>query len=204
MKMRRAVLIVLVAPVILACEALSLPALPTAAPTSRADPTSLHFEDQWVAFDYSQGLEVYEGLDPSFKWSLDVDVGGEQVVGLGDSQARANGVYLCSIRITHRGLPADQDVQKMMKETYDSFETLYDTYEPLMALPQTILVDNLPAYQKSYRIFWGEPAYDLRDVWVPHNEALYIVAILVRWSNPDALAEFNAVADRILRSLVIK
>jgi len=202
--MRRITILAVLTTFALACEALALPAFPTAAPTSSADPTLQHFEDQWVAFDYPQGLDVYEGLDPSFKWSLDVDVGGEQVVGLGDSQARANGVYLRSIRITHRGLPADQEIQKTMQETYESFEALYDTNEPLLAPPQTTIVDGVRAYQKSYRIFWGEPAYDFRDVWVPHNDALYIVAILVRWSNPDALAEFNAVADGLLRSLVIK
>ena len=120
MNLLRTVLIVLVAPMVLACEALSLPAFPTAAPTSSVDPKLLHFEDQWVAFDYPEGLDVYEGLDPAFKWCLQdaVHVGGEQVVGLGDAHDRANSVYLRSIRITHRGLSAGEDVQQSMQELY--------------------------------------------------------------------------------------
>jgi hypothetical protein len=189
-----------------ACSTLSVPGSPTAAPTSRADPRLLHFEDQWVAFDYPEGLDVYEGLDPAFKWSLDaeVDVGGEQVVGLGDAQARASGVYLRSIRITHRGRPAGGDVQQAMQDLYQAFESTYGATGPVLASPQIVIVDGARAYQTSYRIFWGEPAYDFRDVWIPHGDALYIVSSIVRWSNPDALAEFTGVVDVILRSLVIK
>jgi hypothetical protein len=206
MNLLRTVLIVLVAPLVLACEALSLPAFPTAAPTSSADPKLLHFEDRWVAFDYPEGLDAYEGPDPAFKWCLqdEVHVGGEQVVGLGDGQARANDVYLHSIRITHQGLSASEDVQQSMQELYQSFDASYDTADALLALPQTIIVDGARSYQMTYRIFWGEPAYDFRDVWIPHGDALYIVSIMVRWSNTEALAQFNSVADVILRSLIIK
>ena len=191
---------------LLACRSLALPSLPTAAPTSGFNPGLRHFEDQWVAFDYPEGLDVYESLDPDFKWSLqdEVDVGGEQIVGLGDPSARANGVYLRSIRITHRGLPSGEDVKQTMQDLYRAFETDYGATGPVLAFPQAVVVNGERAYQQSYRIFWGEPAYDFRDVWVPHGDALYIVAILVRWSNPEALAEFNALADIVLRSLVIK
>jgi hypothetical protein len=192
--------------VTLACSSLTVPAFPTAAPTSRVNPAIRHFEDQWVAFDYPGGLDVYEGPDPAFKWCLqdEVHVGGEQVVGLGDGQARANDVYLHSIRITHQGLVAGEDVQQSMQELYQSFDARYDTAGPLLAVPQTTIVDGARAHQMTYRIFWGEPAYDFRDVWIPHGDALYIVSILVRWSDPEALAHFNASADVVLRSLVIK
>lgn len=192
--------------VVLACSGLTLQAVPTAAPTSSVNPTLRHFEDQWVAFNYPEGLDVYEGLDPAFKWCLqdEVDVGGEQVVGLGDAQDRVNDVYLRSIRITHRGLSASEDVQQVMQELYRSFDAQYDTAAPLLALPQTIVLDGAAAFQKSYRVFWGEPAYDFRDVWIPHGDALYIVSVLVRWSDPESLATFNASADVVLRSLVIK
>ena len=189
-----------------ACSTLSVPGSPATAPTSRIDPSLLHFEDQWVAFDHPRSLDVYEGPDPAFKWCLqdEVHVGGEQVVGLGDGQARANDVYLHSIRITHQGLSAGEDVRQSMQELYQSFDARYDTAGPLLTLPQTIIVDGAHAYQMTYRIFWGEPAYDFRDVWIPHGDALYVVSVRVRWSNLDDLAAFNAAADVILRSLVIK
>ncbi len=116
----------------------------------------------------------------------------------------ANGVYLRSIRITHRGLAAGEDIQQSMRDMYQMFEDKYFIREPLLAPAPFIIVDGVRAYQKSYRIFWGEPAYDLRDVWVPEHDALYIVSILIKWSNSEALAEFNATAEGVLRSLVIK
>ena len=191
---------------LLACSSLTLPSVPTAAPTSRFNAALRHFEDQWVAFDYPQGLVVYEGPDPAFKWCLqdEVHVGGEQVVGLGDAQARADDVYLRSIRITHQGVTAGEDVPRMMQELYRSFDATYDMANPVLPLPQSIIVDGGAAHQQSYRIYWGEPAFDFRDVWIPHGDALYIVSILIRWSNPEAMARFNASADVVLRSLVIK
>jgi hypothetical protein len=206
MNLRTGIVLSVVVWDLLACRGLSPPSVPTVAPTSSLNPALRHFEDQWVAFDYPEGLDVFESLDPTFKWCLqdEVHVGGEQVVGLGDARARANGVYLRSIQITHQGLSAGQDVQHGMQELYQSFDAQYNTAGPLLALPQAIVVDGAPAFQKSYRVFWGEPAYDFRDVWIPHGDALYVVSVLARWSNLEALARFNADADVVLRSLVIK
>ena len=209
MTIRNGLLLAVFFALALACRALTLPVLPTAAPTSRADPNLLHFEDQWVAFDFPKGFDVYEGADPAFtypgfKWTPVLVLPGEQVAAIGDPDFRANNEYLHSILVTHRGLTAGEDVEQSMQDFYQMSVDQYHAVEGLLALPQTITVDSVRAYQETYRIFWGEPAYDLRDVWVPEDDALYIVSIFARWSNLDDLAEFNAVADGVLRSLVIK
>ena len=198
---RSAFFLALLLAINLACSSLSLPSLPTPAPTSMLDPNLRHFEDQWVAFDYPAGLDVYEGMDPDFIWTPNIDHAGEQVAALGDPQAMRNGVYLRSIRILHRGLPAGADVRQTMLDTYGAFKDRYHTRSPQLQMSPNILVGGVRAYQETYSVFWGEPAYDLRDVWLSHGDTLYLILVVNRWT---ARPEFYAVSDIVLRSLDIK
>jgi hypothetical protein len=206
-KTRFTFLVVLIASA-LACG--TLPPVPggerTRTASATAVPAILHFENQWVAFDYPNSFKAHAAGDATFKWFPDIDLGGELVVGLGEPTRFSHDVYWRSIRIMRLALPPGADIARTMADAYEqrAVEHPYVLVDSPSRANGPIIVDEREALQKSYRIFVGEPAYDLRDVWIPHKDALYLVAILVKWSNLDALAEFNAVADGIFRTLIIK
>lgn len=186
------------------CRGLTVPDFSTPAPTSGADPSLLHYEDQWLALDYPRGWNIHLPDDASFKWHPPVALEGDLVVGIGDSQYRFNKTYIRFFRILRRLQCACDNVQTVMDESYQSLNLRYPLAESVYKSPEAIVVSGISSPQKSYRIFWGEPAYDLRDIWVRSGENLYIISISTRWSNPEDLAAFEAVADAIVRSIVIK
>jgi len=60
------------------------------------------------------------------------------------------------------------------------------------------------AVQKELCIYSGEPAYELRDVWIRVDNEFYIVSIGTEWTNPEDFDAFESMADDLLESLVIK
>ena len=81
----------------------------------------------------------------------------------------------------------------------------YDLWGPgVMDTVVPVTVAGLPAFQTTYRVYIGEPAYDLRDVWIPKDDELFIVSIWTQYTNPEAIAAFQADADLLLNSLRIK
>jgi len=203
-KMHRMIILVPITIIALACQTLTLPSKPTAAPTSSADSRLLHFDNEWVAFDYPRELKVHSAGDKTFRWYPELDLGGELLAGLGDPQVFAYEMYFRSIRIMRLKVPAGYDLQKMMSETYDRIGQRNPIYEGALKTSGPVTVSGMAAYQKTYRVFSGEPAYDLRDIWVPHNGMLDIIAIATAWHDPDTFAKYESLSDGIVMSLVIK
>ena len=49
----------------------------------------------------------------------------------------------------------------------------YDLWGPgVMDTAVPVTVAGLPAFKTTYRVYIGEPAYDLRDVWIPKDDEL--------------------------------
>jgi hypothetical protein len=214
MKINRVVIISLTTAVLLACQALILPVRGTPSPgatsiplvvqTSSADSSLLHFDNQWVSFDYPRELKAYAPGDQVFRWYPELDLGGELLAGLGDPKVYAYQMYFRSIRIMRRAMPSDQTLQTLMAGTYDRINQQHPINAGAQKASGPVTISGMPAYQKTYRVFSGEPAYDLRDIWVPHDGVLDIIAIATAWHNPDDFARFELLADGIINSLVIK
>jgi hypothetical protein len=66
------------------------------------------------------------------------------------------------------------------------------------------MLAGLPAIQKTYRVFSGEPAYELRDIWAEKSGKAYRVSIWTVFHNQDDLAAFESLADQVLSCLIIK
>ena len=177
---------------------------PTASPTPFPEAMLLHYEDQVVAFDYLKGLKVYAAGDPAFVCYPDFELGGELVVGLGDPKFTGFDKYYRSIRIFHRPMPPGSNLEGIMLEAYRQAETKFPQQSGVLDASGPVTVDGLPAYQKTYRVYSGEPAYELRDIWVQKDHELFIVSIWTEYTNPDDFAAFEAGADVLLQSLDIK
>ena len=208
MPSRTHILLTLPITLALVCRTLTLPftpATPTVAPTATLDMNLLHFENQWVAFDYPAGLQLHQAGFETIIWYPYVDLGGKLVVGLGDERFFGFGNYYRSVRIMRQSLPPGADLTVIMAEAYEQrgVKHPWPLMEGALDANGPISIDGRDAIQKSYRIYSGEPAYDLRDIWIPVNDELYVVTIATEWTNPEDFAAFEVLADKLLRSLVI-
>lgn len=189
-----AILVSLAVVLTMACNAVTSFLNPT--------PQILHFENDIVAFDYLEGMKVYEGRDTNFQCNPDFQLGGELVVGLGIYKYSGLDIYNRSIRIFRQPMPFDSNLETIMQEAYQKAKVPRD--EGLVKATGPVTVDGLSAYQWTYRVYVGEPAFEMRDVWIPKDGELFIIAIWTQWGNPDSFAAFQADADMFLKSLRLK
>lgn len=194
------ILIILILAVVLtmACNAVTL----FLNPTPKPPPKILHFENDIVAFDYLEGAKVFEGMDATFQCNPPFELGGELVVGLGIYKYSSLDTYYRSIRIFRQPMPVDSNLETIMREAYQKVEISQS--DGLVNATDPVTVDGLSAYQRTYRIYVGEPAFEMRDVWIPKDGELFIIAIWTQWGNPDSFAAFQAEADAFLDSMYIK
>jgi hypothetical protein len=166
-------------------------------------PRLARFENQWVAFDYPEGLQIYAAGDETFLTYLDIDLGGELVVGLGDPRLAYFGRYWRSIRILRRALPAGMALAQLMADAYAQL-VIEPAGPPMGGEPGAdgpITVNGRGAVQKVYR---AQAIYEVRDIWIHVNADVFVVSIAYEWTTYQDVTDFNALADGILRSLVIK
>jgi hypothetical protein len=180
------------------------PAKPTAAPTLYFSLHQLHFENEVVAFEYPEGLQVHQAGDANWRVHPDVDLGGELLVGLGDPRQSHSERYYRSISIARRLAPVQHtDLARLMTEVYAQL-VIEPADAPIGGVPGAdgpITVNGHSAIQKVYRI----PAlYERRDIWIPVDQGLFIVTVAYEWTTYQDVIDFNVVADGILRSLILK
>jgi hypothetical protein len=172
----------------------------------QATPTAeiLHFENELVAFDYKyeKGMEVFEAGNAPFQCNPPFELGGELVVGLGIYKYSGLDIYNRSIRIFRQPMPFDSNLETIMREAYQKAEVPRD--EGVVNATGPVTVDGLSAFQWTYHVYVGEPAFEMRDVWIPKDGELFIIAIWTQWGNPDSFAAFQADADMFLKSLRFK
>ncbi len=193
----------LVIPLALACNALDIPSTPTPAPTAITSVKFLHFENEIVAFDYPEWMKLHPAGVPEVGWYPNIQLGGQPVVGLGDPNFFGHETYFRSIRIARRLLPTGSDPKGVAEETYARPQKL-GLHQGVLDATGAVTIAGRPAYQKTYRVYSGEPAYELRDIWVQNQDQLLIISVWTEFTNREDLAAFQATADRLLTSLEIK
>jgi hypothetical protein len=177
---------------------------PTASPTPFPTSMLLHFENDVVAFDYLKGMKTYSATDSTFQCYPDFQLGGELVAGLGDPKFTGFGNYYRSIRIFRQQIPSGSNLESIMLEAYRVAGEHFQQENGILNANGPITVSGLSAVQRTYRVYSGEPAYEMRDIWIQRDNELYIIAIWTEYTNPDDFAAFQAGADVLLESLQIK
>jgi hypothetical protein len=177
---------------------------PTPTPPGKGTSALQHYENKWLAFDYPANFKVHEPDDESAAWNPPVDFGGETLAFLGDPAFFEDGTCYRHIRISRLSACTCVDLAEVMDDQYGALDPRWILEESPMQPPALFNIGGMRTAQKIYRVYWGEPAYDMRDVWVRRGTDVYIVSIYTRWTEPDDLALFQSTADRILASLVIK
>ena len=101
-------------------------------------------------------------------------------------------------------MPSGLDLQAMMQAAYDQVEPRFPQNQGTLDTTGPVTIDGYSAYQKTYRVYSGEPAYELRDIWVQKDSEIFLVSIWSEYTNPEDFAEFQADANLLLVSLDIK
>jgi hypothetical protein len=177
---------------------------PTPSPTPFPASMIAHFENDVVAFDYLKTMKVHPANDPAFKCYPDFQLGGELVVGLGDPNFTGFDDYFRSIRILRQQIPAGSNLEAIMQNAYRMAEDHYPQVNGVLNANGPITIGGLSGVQRTYRVYSGEPAYELRDIWLQKENELFIIAIWTEYTNPEDFAAFQAGADALLKSLHIK
>jgi energy-converting hydrogenase Eha subunit F len=177
---------------------------PTLTPTPFPASMLRHFENDVVAFDYLDGLNVYEAGNVTFLCYPDFQLGGELVVGLGDPKFIKSDRHHRSIRIFSEKMPHGSNLETVMYEAYLLAEVKFPHEKGVVNATGLVTVTGLSAYQWTYQVHSGEAAYELRDVWIPKDGELFIITIWTEYTNPEDFAVFQAGADVLLESLRIK
>jgi len=177
---------------------------PTPSPTLFPASLILHFENDVVAFDYLEELMVYNAGDATFQVYPDFKLGDDLVVGLGDPRFIGFDNYYRSIRILRQTIPAGSNLETIMFDTYREAEKKFPQENGILNANGVITFNGFTAVQRTYRVYSGEPAYELRDIWTQKDNEIFIIAIWTEYTNPDDFAAFEAGADLLLQSLLIK
>jgi hypothetical protein len=198
--------LLLLAAAALACSSSLGTVVPTSAPSEppHTPPRVLHFENEGLAFDYPEGMAVYVNNDPAFMCYPHIDLEGVVAVGLGDARFYHFDTYFRSIRIIRRPAPSQTDLEAIAQATYEHSQDKFPHEAGLLEADGPITINGLTGLQKTYRVYSGEPAYELRDIWLHKDDEIIILSIWSEYTNPDDFARFQANADMIVNSLVIK
>ena len=177
---------------------------PTPSPTPFPASMIAHFENDVVAFDYLKKMKVHTAGDPAFVYYPDIQLGGELVVGLGDPKFINFDTYFRSIRIFRLPMPPGSNLEAIFLEAYRQAEKKFPLQKGVLNSNGPVTIDGLAAIQKTYRVYSGEPAYELRDIWVQKSDVVFVVSIWTEYTNPDDFTVFQSGADMLLKSLKLK
>jgi hypothetical protein len=177
---------------------------PTPAPTAYPTSLLLHYEDEAVAFDYPLELKVHDAADASYVVYPDYQLAEEQMVGLGDPQFLTFDKYHRSISIYKMEVPKGGSIELIWMEAYNRIQDKYKPQESSFGRPTLINVNGYGTMQRTYRIYSGEPAYELRDLWMQRENAGYLISIWTIYTNPEDYARFQSGAEALLDSIVFK
>ena len=95
-------------------------------------------------------------------------------------------------------------VEVIFFETYRKAEAKFPQETGILNADGLVDVNGWTGRQKTYRVYSGEPAYELRDIWIQKDDEIFILSIWTEYTNPDDFAAFQASADALLKSLQIK
>jgi hypothetical protein len=185
-----------------------LPVEPTPEKTASATPypaTLLNpYDHDVLSFRYPKGMIVLKpGYTPLVCFP-DITLGGERLMGLGEPRFLVNDIFYRSIQITRRGMPAGSNLEAVMLDVYEQAKAKFPQEPSTLMSTGVVSVTGQTGFQWAYRVTAGEPAYELRDVWLERDGQIYIISIWTEYTNPDDFLEFQSGAQALLDSLVIK
>ncbi len=177
-------LALLLASLTLACSLLDL----------RGQSTPKHFENDELSFDYPGDWQTFSEMWSTWEPSHDEALDAEESVGVAISG------FSWSVRIASKELPPDTALKDVYEQTYK--RSWISEYAKSHTISEgTTTVDGVTAYEKVYKRPHGEPWYQMRDVWLEKDGAVYILSC---WALPDSFDEAQEEFKLIIESFHVK
>lgn len=190
--MRRLLPLTVLAVVLAACATPTVTGPPKSPPTPTSPPgvTEFLFEHERFTFVYPSNWTNREDRYPGFV-QPNPEFGTEE-------PALVSGDGL-SFFIGLRSLPEGTDLQTLVDETYARL--LEDGLIEEMLSEGEASLDELPAWERVYKRFWGEPLIQQRDLWAERDGQVYVVSCRASPSGFDGLMPL---CDQILAGLALR
>jgi putative hemolysin len=158
------------------------------------------FENDQITFSYPQEWKLFTGSLAEIKPMPDTDLGAVFIAGVGDPEDQVRNVYLTSVFFMMKDIPSGSSLKEVYNKTYQNMPNIF----PVNLKVITLILNGLQSIDRTYRVFWGEPAYELRDIWMEANGKAYILACRTEWMNPDHFANTQADCQTIIQSFTIR
>lgn len=161
----------------------------SAAPCQEAEAGGLRIPcpDGWGLLEDPKRADPLPGLN----------LGGEFLTALVDLKMGGSYSFQRAVLFYRYPKPPGRSLEAFRSEVYASAEHFY----PENQREAPVRIDGREAVEVCYRVFWGEPAYELCDTWLPEGNWFYRISARTRWSSPEkhvlAIAEMDALIKSI-------
>jgi hypothetical protein len=144
------------------------------------------YDHEKFSFRYPDEWHTVEETWPEPGTPFDVNFQAEE---LGGVIGRDEGYAAC--RVYEKPIPEGEELADVLEVTYAEMMTeVVDVREGSTEL------DGMPALEKVYKQPWGEPWYQVWDVWVEQDGTAYVVSCKTYPNSFDGVAEdFRAIMD---------
>ncbi len=168
----------------------SYPPAPPATPTPPPGVDTFTFDHERFTFDYPSHWTNREDRYPGFV-QPNPEFGTEEPASVsGDGLGFFIGL---------RSLPEGTDLQTLVDDTYDRLVE-GDMIEEMLSQGEST-VDGLPALERVYKRFWGEPLIQQRDLWAERDGQVYVVSCR---TSPSRFDELMPLCDQVIASLILR
>jgi hypothetical protein len=159
----------------------------------------LPFENKWVTFDYPEGMKPCDTSDETFMHHP-FSFKGELMAGIVDSDYRRGHSFSHFIGVI--SFPDGDDF-----DPYVLFEGYNDPALQIENLHEGMRVQiaGVQGYRSSYRVTSNGVDFEVRDIFFIRKDGkLFRLVAWEEYTDPEDMAIFRAITERVISSLVIK
>ncbi len=155
-----------------------------------------HYEDEAVAFDYPHSWRTLDTFFDAYTPGHNPELGADEVIAVADPATSTPWEkFTTSARVLRRDLPAGMTLEALVEQTYARMPIERDISQ------EALTAAGVPALERVYEQYRGEPLYRVRDVWLEKDGVVYILSFRAM---PDGFDEAQADFDRIVESFVVR
>jgi hypothetical protein len=153
----------------------------SSAATNDEDVPAGRVEQEAFAFEYDAGWQPhFEGELPNVvDVRLDVETLGLVLDSSRFVETPLKPFYYYAVVIMRKAIPAGSSLQEVYQETYAKQVLAY----PEAAKDGVSQLGGLPALERVYPYYSGEPRYDIRELWVERDGWAYILSQRARYTD---------------------
>lgn len=161
-----------------------------------AGPACPAYADGRIAFTCPPGWRIE--TDPQKADPLSgLDLGGEFITAAIDPALAGKYAYLRAVLFYRYPDRPGTDLEAFQTGIYATAEHFY----PESWQERKLTLAGEEAIEACYRIYWGEPAYELCDFWLAHAGQFYRISARTQYTNPEDTAAALEAMQSLVESL---